>query len=260
MPDDKSTEIKTADAKSGDVKTAVRTLKIFELFALRKQPLVLSELAEQLEIPPSSCLLLIRTLLERGYLYETARRAGYYPTRRLFDYASEIVSHDPVIERVRPILERLRDDTGETVTLAKLQGVRLIYLLVIDSPQVIRPAMTTGTLRPVHSTATGKALLSTLDEQTRKDLLTEAGMARLTTRTTVSKARLESEIKEGMARGWFSNQGESVPELSAIAVPLRINNDAYAVSVMGPSYRMAAHMNAHADRLMKAQAKIDRDL
>ena len=59
-------EVKKPEGRNADVKTAVRTLKLFEAFAVRKQPLVLSELAEQLEIPPSSCLLLIRTLLQRG--------------------------------------------------------------------------------------------------------------------------------------------------------------------------------------------------
>jgi len=241
-----------------DVKTAVRTLKIFELFASRRQPLVLSELAEQLEIPPSSCLLLIRTLLERGYLYEVARRAGYYPTRRLFDYASDIAAHDPVMQRVRPVLESVRDETGETVTLAKIQAHRLIYLLVVDSPQVIRPVLTAGTLRPLHSTATGKALLSTLDEATRKTLLDEAGLSKLTKNTIVSRSKLEAQLKESAARGWFQNEGESVPELNGVAVPLRISNDSYAITVMGPSYRMDGRQERIAQVLLGAKEAISR--
>lgn len=239
-----------------DVKTAVRTLKIFELFASRQQPLVLSELAEQLEIPPSSCLLLIRTLLERGYLYEVARRGGYYPTRRLFEYASNIAAHDPVLQRVRPVLEAVREETGETVTLSKIQGTRLIYLLVLDSPQVIRPALTAGTLRPLHSTATGKALLGTLDESSRKSLLEEAGLARLTPKTIVSRSKLEAQIRESLERGWFRNDGESVQELSGIAVPLKISSDAYAITVMGPSYRMDGKQERFAHVLMGAAQAI----
>lgn len=252
---------KKSAGRNADVKTAVRTLKLFEAFAQRKQPLVLSELAEQLDIPASSCLLLIRTLLQRGYLYETGRRAGYYPTRRLYDYAAEIISHDPVIERVRPPLEGLRDKTGETVTLAKLQGTRLIYLLVIDSPQIVRPVIQAGLLRPVHSTATGKALLATLAAPVRKALLAEAGMARLTPRTLPSLARLEADIAAGEQRGWFGNEGESVPDLNGIAVPLRINNDAYAVSVMGPGYRLdQAAMKRHARDLKACVVAILREL
>jgi DNA-binding IclR family transcriptional regulator len=239
-----------------DVKTAVRTLKIFELFASRQQPLVLSELAEQLEIPVSSCSLLIRTLLERGYLYEVARRAGYYPTRRVFDYATSIVAHDPVMQRVRPVLEALRDETAETVTLAKLQGHRLIYLLVLDSPQVIRPAIAAGTLRPVHSTATGKALLSTLDDESRQALLEQAGLAKLTPKTIVSRSKLEAQLKQSSADGWYQNEGESVPELNGVAVPLKFNNDAYAISVMGPSYRMAGRHQTIAQMLIGAREAI----
>lgn len=243
-----------------EVKTAVRTLKIFELFAARKRQLVLAELAEQLEIPASSCLLLVRTLLERGYLYETARRGGYYPTRRLFEYASQIVAHDPVTERVRPVLERLRDVTGETTTLSKVQGTRLIYLLVLDSRHIVRPAMSVGTLRPLHSTATGKALLSTMDKAARAELLREAGMPRLTSTTVVSLGKLEAEIQGGLDRGWFSNDGQSVPDLSGIAVAVQFSGEAYAVSVMGPTHRVSSSTKACAEALLEAKATIERKL
>jgi len=165
-----------------------------------------------------------------------------------------------VLQRVRPVLEAVRDETGETVTLSKIQGSRLICLLVIDSPQVIRPVLTAGTLRPLHSTATGKALLSTLDDAVRKAVLEEAGLAKLTSKTIVSRTKLDAQIKESAARGWFQNEGESVPELSGVAVPLKISNDAYAISVMGPSYRMDGHQERFAQVLMGAREAIGQGL
>ena len=69
------------------VKTAFRVIEIVELFAREKQPLALSEMARLLDMPVSSCLGLIRTLEEQGYMYETGRRQGYYPTGRLLAMA-----------------------------------------------------------------------------------------------------------------------------------------------------------------------------
>ncbi len=66
-----------------DVKAAVRTLELFEAFAEAKRPIPLLQLATRLGLPKSSCFALVGTLAARGYLYEIAPRAGYYPTRRL---------------------------------------------------------------------------------------------------------------------------------------------------------------------------------
>lgn len=245
------------EARGADVKTAVRTLRLFEVYAKTQRPLVLSELAELLDMPASSCLLLVRTLLQRGYLYETGRRAGYYPTRRLFDHASAIVAHDPVVERLRGALEALRDHTSETITLSKIQGDRLVYLLVADSPQIVRPAIQAGVLRPLHSTATGKALLAQLDPVTRARLLKTAGMPRLTAATRTSLRRVEADIEAGKARGWYGNEGESVADLNAVALALQLNHEAYAITVMGPAYRLdRAAMSRHARALQATVARV----
>ena len=94
----------------------------------------LSELARLLDVPVSSCLALIRTLTGLGYLYETGRRQGYYPTGRLLAMAQRIAHADPVLDRVYPSLVELRDATKETVVFAKLsQDARVVYLDVLDS-------------------------------------------------------------------------------------------------------------------------------
>src|SRR4051812_20163868 len=130
-----------------DVKAAVRAIRIFETFASESRPLSLSELAARLRIAPSSCLLLIRTLSRRGYLYEIAPRQGYYPTTRLLGLWEKISKHGPVVGGLAPYLEALRDKTRETVTLSKRQGNYAIFLAVFDSPETLHPSVSVGTLR-----------------------------------------------------------------------------------------------------------------
>ncbi len=240
-----------------DVKAALRTLRLFELFAACKQPLVLSELAEQLEIPASSCLLLVRTLLQHGYLYEVSRRGGYYPTRKLLEHMKRVVDHDPVAQRVRPALAQLQADTGESITLSKLQGLQLVYLAVVDSAHLMRPALSVGMSRPVHASASGKALLSLLDAEARRALLREAGMARLTANTLSSRAALEAQLQQGANQGWFESLGESEAELAAVSVPLRVGTEPYAITVLGTLLRMQDRRAHHARRLQAARAAIE---
>ena len=71
------------------VKTAARTLDVFEVFAAARGPLTLTELAARLGSPLSSCHALVRTLQSRGYVYILDERKRVYPTKRLLLLAQQ---------------------------------------------------------------------------------------------------------------------------------------------------------------------------
>ena len=55
--------------RSDPVKAAARALDLFEAFSEAQRPLTLTELAQRIGAPMSSCHALVRTLRARGYLY-----------------------------------------------------------------------------------------------------------------------------------------------------------------------------------------------
>jgi DNA-binding IclR family transcriptional regulator len=240
------------------VKTALRVFEIIEAFAQEKQPLALSEMARLLDMPVSSCLGLIRTLEERGYLYETGRRQGYYPTSRLLAMAQVIAAHDPVLDRVKPALLELRDSARETVVFGKLrEGGLVVYLEVVDAPQSIRYTTGAGETRPAYANSMGRALLSTLTPDAVRDCLAATAFARLTDSTLSSAAALAEELERSAARGWYANLGESIPDLAGIAWPVHIGGQAYAISIAGPRYRVEPRIEEMAAMLRAACRSIE---
>jgi DNA-binding IclR family transcriptional regulator len=240
------------------VKTAFRVIEIVELFAREKQPLALSEMARLLDMPVSSCLGLIRTLEEQGYMYETGRRQGYYPTGRLLAMAQVIAAHDPVLDRVKATLEELRDAARETVVFAKFRDAGLVvYLEVLSAPQSIRYTAESGETRPAYANSLGRALLSTLDAEARRKVLDGMTLAPLTDATLTTADAIEAELQRSAARGWYGNLGESIPDLIGLAWPLRIGGEAYAISVAGPRYRMEARIEEIAAMLRSACLAIE---
>lgn len=241
------------------VKMAVRVVELIELFAKEKQPLALSEMARLLEMPVSTCLGLLRTLEQRGYLYETGRRQGFYPTNRLLAMARVIAAHDPVLDRVKPALTELRNAAGETVVLGKLQPPgRVVYLDVVDAPQAIRYVAQAGETREAYANSLGRALLSVLKPEARHALLAAGRLERLTDTTLTEPDAIEREIDRSLARGWFANLGESVSDLAGFAWPLRINGESYAISVAGPRYRLESRAEEVAAMLRAACLSIER--
>ena len=73
---------------------------------------------------------------------------SYYPTRRMLQNAEVIEAADPVLRLVHPVLERLRDRTGESVLLAQHAEHNIMILDVVES---VRPWLTviSGTLSAV---------------------------------------------------------------------------------------------------------------
>jgi DNA-binding IclR family transcriptional regulator len=243
---------------SMNVKTAERTMRLFETFAQEARPLSLSELGRLLTIPVSSCFALIRTFENAGYIYEVRRRGGYYPTKRLLVVTQKIAASDPLLDRLEPTLSRLRDETGETVVVAKLQGTRVVYLDVFESRQTIRYSPQIGDFRDPHANSLGKALLATLDPETRQQLLNKYHWKAYTKHTIVSQIEFESQLKASAKKGWFSNLGEGMVDIAGVACVLMLEGEPYAISVAGPFYRMEPRIDAHAKSLLATRDTIAR--
>ncbi|CAG2135506.1 IclR family transcriptional regulator [Cupriavidus plantarum] len=246
-------------APSANVKTALRVIEIIETFARERRALSLSELARLLAVPASSCLALIRTLTSLGYLYETSRRQGYYPTGRLLAMAQQIARHDPVLDRVHDTMAELREATGETIVIGKLhEGRAVLYLDVLESPHAIRYIATAGEARELHANSIGKALLAAMDDDERAALLKQLPLERFTARTLTTRKDIEAELVASKARGAFVNLSESMPDVGALAWPVRLSGECYAISIAGPVYRIEPNIERFSAILRTACATLER--
>lgn len=240
------------------VKTADRTLDVIEMFARDGRPLSLSDIAAQLDIPVSSSHGLIKTMQARGYLYELGRRQGYYPTKKLSVMANAITAAAPLLQTLEPILSDLRDATDETVVLAKREGDGVTYLDVFESSQSVRFSPVPGEHKPLHSTASGKAILGTLSSSELEATVARLPLTKISDRTISNPKKLTEEIEQGRKRGWHYIVGENVPDLMSIAAPVRIGADCYVVAVGGPIQRFKPLTESHAQKLLKACAAIEK--
>lgn len=221
-----------------DVKTAGRTVDLFEIFATARKPLTLSEISRALNAPQSSCFNLVRALEMRGYLYSVGGKKRVYPTRKLFDCAEAIASFDSVVPRMQPILDALCKETGETVILGTLQGKRVVYLAVAEGQQTIRYMSRAGELKPIYASAIGKALLLSMTKEERERLVKTLTLDRVTDATVTSAAALLDEIDVASERGYTQTVGENVADVAAVACPMRIDGVPYGIAIAGPSARI----------------------
>lgn len=243
-----------------EVKLVARTLDLIELFAHARRPMPLTELAQGLGAPMSSCLALVRTLVARGYLYEVRRRGGYYPTARLQALSALIQSGGPWLEQVRPHLLALRDAANETIMLGKIQDGAVVFVDVVESTQPVHYAARPGERRPLHTSAVAKAVLARLPAAERDGVLAAADYTRHTERTLTTREALLAEVARVEAQGWAANVGESVADLTGLAVALDLGGEWYALCMAGPTPRVweardrnLAHLQHAAQAIRRAR-------
>lgn len=227
------------------VKTAARTLDVFEAFCAAGEPLSITALAERIHSPVSSCHTLVKTLQARGYLYTLDQRRLIYPTKRMFELTSEISRHDPLLRKIAPLMTALRDRTGETIVMGKRQGGEAVYLEVVEGTHIIRYSAHAGQTRRLYSSAIGKSLLGLSTDRELDAYLARTKLHAWTANTITDPDVLRENIASHRARGYYVTRGENVDDVMAIAVSLRIAGEGLSFALAGPAPRIEANFDRY---------------
>lgn len=157
------------------VKSAQRTLQVFEFFTEYRRAASASEIAINLDLPQSSTSMLLRSLVSLGYLgYDAATRL-YAPSLRLSLIGAWRPERVGVASDILQLIEQLHMETGECVMLAEQYKhfVRYIYVLQSADPDKVY-YVPLGILRPICTTAFGQIMLSLKSDKEMRMLVHRA--------------------------------------------------------------------------------------
>lgn len=246
-----------SETGSAQVKSAVRTVELLEFFAGRPGMHALSDVQTAVGYPKSSLYMLLRTLVELGWVETDATGTRYGIGVRALLVGTSYIDGDEVVAAARPTLDRLSEDTTETIHLARLDGTNVVYLATRQSEHYLRPFTRVGRRLPAHSTSLGKALLAThSDEQVRR--LLPPTLTQLTEYTLTDREELIEELRLVRERGYAVDREENTIGLRCFGVAIPYRSPARdAVSCSVPVARLTpGHEQQIKDALFDARDRL----
>jgi DNA-binding IclR family transcriptional regulator len=141
--------------------------------------------------------------------------------------------------RLRPALESLSRETGETADLAVSAGDAVRFVDQVPGPQRLRAVSAVGEEFPLYCTANGKALLAALGGDRARELL-PVRLRRLTPNTITSRRALAAELDAAARAGVAFDREEHSEGICAVgAAVLSPGGPVAALSVPVPAARFA---------------------
>lgn len=223
------------------VKSAGRALWLLDLVsergALRFQDVVDSGL------PKSSAYALLNTLVDSGWLEYSKEKHQYQLGLHAWQVGQAYDGHRGLLQATDAAMDLLVERLGETVQLARLEGIENVYIGLRQSPHPMRLASSIGMRLHSHATGIGKALLSTLSEDEARRRLASMVLPRLTERTTTGVDDILRLLQKVRDLGFATDDEEFVEGCRCVAVPLVTEAEtgiAAALSVTMPTQRTNA--------------------
>jgi DNA-binding IclR family transcriptional regulator len=239
------------------LQTVDRALRLLLLFEEVDQKYRVGEMGAMLGIDKSIASRLAATLSERGFLERVPGSEAYRLGPELGRLGMLAVgsSHN-LVELARGAMDRLAEETGETVNLAVLEEYKAINIAQADGPHLVGVGDWTGWKTEPHSTANGKVLLA-FAEGSFENLPLETPLKSFTERTITKPKELRSELKRVKREGWSSTLGELEEGFNGVAVPIfdASGHCLAALSVSGPVYRMPPERLPEVARLCRMTAE-----
>ena len=211
----------TADKEAKDpeyLSTLERGLSVLRAFDQHHPEMQLSEVALATGLNPAVARRCLNTLVKLRYVAQHGRRVLLGPEGLLF--SSGYLSSMNIEQIVLPSLQALRDETGDSASMAILSGADILYVAHVSTSRRIRLGANVGTRYPWYATSLGKVLVAFRSDDRQNMLLRAAPFPALTEHTVSTGADMTSRLSLVRTRGYDSAQDELDYGIVSVALPL----------------------------------------
>lgn len=239
-------------------KSIVRATKI--IYALRNGINSLSEIARYCKYRPPTVHRILQQMVDLDWANQDAISHKYFLGSLFTEISSDfLAAHRYLVVNAYDEMNSLSTISEETVNLAVLIQLHYVQLHNIISKHSLAVSEVSHNFMPPFTGATGKVLLSQLDDGEIRDILSKVNIARLTN-NEISESQLLAQLKEIRRQGFAASTGERVSGSTCISVPVRDYTYPAALSLLGPAERLEPKTKGLTEMLKKSAERISENI
>lgn len=230
------------ETEKNPVQSADRIFQVMEVLA-ENRPMGLQELSDCVKLNKSTVHRLLNSLIYMGYARQDAVTGKYAITFKIVNIAGKILEKMDILSIARPYLEKLMENTQETVHLVRRDGIYVSYIDKIEPAMEshgVRMASYVGLKCPMYCTSVGKAIMAELSPQEVKEIWEKSVIEKKTEHTVTDFDDLSKELLKVKECGYATDTEENevgVRCIGACIMDYEGKTD-YAVSISSFVYRM----------------------
>ena len=220
------------------VQILARAVSVLAALAARSEPASLDDLGSALDINKPSLLRVLRTLEDERLVLRVDDDYRLGP--RVLEFSHGYLRGLDLDDVARPFMQQLAKHTNQTVSLAILDDLEVVYIAIERAQQEIGIQGEVGARHPANATALGKAMLADLSPDALRAALHGRDLPRLTHRTITDPEALTRHLVHVRRDGVAHDDEERGIGIRCVAAPIRRADGRViaALSIAGPIFHM----------------------
>ena len=244
------------------VEALARGLDVIRVMGESSGAQSLSEVASAAGLARPTARRLLVTLEALGYV--RSHNGDYDLTPRVLELGTAHIAQQDLWTMLRPHMEQLVAHTGESTSLAELDGSDIVYVARVAVPKIIALAVTIGTRFPALPTSLGKVLLADMDANALEQVLAVPSRSGVVPRWQPSRDERDAELATVRAQGWALTDEQLAPGIRSIAAPVRGSDGrvlaAVNITVHAAETSLSTVLDEHLPRLLRAASEMSADV
>jgi IclR family KDG regulon transcriptional repressor len=222
------------------INSILRASNILKCFSGDKTHFKITELARHLGLDRSTTYRILLSLEKAGFVQKDEESGTYSLGLAAFEIGSAYLMQTDLIQASKPIMADLASKVQETVHLAVLSDIEIVYVDKVDSPRTLGVMSKLGQRGPLHCTSLGKTLLAFQPEDEQERIIQKIRMNPFTSRTITSKQKLIEELRIVKKQGYALDRREIEEDVECIGAPIlnHLGNVIAALSISGPQRKI----------------------
>lgn len=246
-----------AEADPEFMLSLARGLAVLRSFSQERQPLTVAEASRATGLSRSATRRCLYTLVRLGYASQDGQIYSLRP--KVLELGYSFLASSTLAVRAQPLLDRLRDELGESCSLGVLEDGAVTYIARAEVTRIMAITLRVGSRLPLDCTSMGRVLLAGMTDADREDALASLQLLPRTERTVTDPDRLRTIIARVHRDGYAIVDQELEIGLRSVAVPVLGSTGVIgAVNIGMQAMRVSAELLQ--ERYLPALRRVARDL